>query len=65
MTYSCAIFSRGAKTLEEAQFIKRELICTKLGLKEGERILDVGCGWGAFAVHAAVEHGVHVTGITL
>jgi cyclopropane-fatty-acyl-phospholipid synthase len=65
MTYSCAIFSRGAETLEEAQFVKRELICTKLGLKEGERVLDVGCGWGAFAVHAAVEHGVHVTGITL
>jgi cyclopropane-fatty-acyl-phospholipid synthase len=65
MTYSCAIFSRGAKTLEEAQFVKRELVCTKLGLKAGERVLDVGCGWGAFAVHAAVEHGVHVTGITL
>jgi cyclopropane-fatty-acyl-phospholipid synthase len=65
MTYSCAIFSRGAKTLEEAQFVKRELVCTKLGLQEGERLLDVGCGWGAFAVHAAVEHGVHATGITL
>src|SRR3954452_21664260 len=65
MTYSCAIFSRGDKTLEEAQFVKRELVCTKLGLKPGERLLDVGCGWGAFAVHAAVEHGVHVTGITL
>jgi cyclopropane-fatty-acyl-phospholipid synthase len=65
MTYSCAIFSRGAKTLEEAQWTKRELICTKLGLKPGERVLDVGCGWGAFAVHAAVEHGAHVTGITL
>ncbi|MDX6703409.1 MAG: cyclopropane-fatty-acyl-phospholipid synthase [Baekduia sp.] len=65
MTYSCAVFSRGATTLEEAQFVKRELVCTKLGLKEGERVLDVGCGWGAFAVHAAVQHGVHVTGITL
>ncbi|HEY4096330.1 MAG TPA: cyclopropane-fatty-acyl-phospholipid synthase family protein [Baekduia sp.] len=65
MTYSCAIFSRGAKTLEEAQFVKRELVCTKLNLKPGERVLDVGCGWGAFAVHAAVEHGVSVTGITL
>ncbi|WCB92514.1 putative fatty acid methyltransferase [Baekduia alba] len=65
MTYSCAIFSRGAKTLEEAQWTKRELVCTKLGLKEGERVLDVGCGWGAFAIHAAREHGVHVTGITL
>jgi cyclopropane-fatty-acyl-phospholipid synthase len=65
MTYSCAIFSRGAKTLEEAQFVKRELVCTKLGLKPGERVLDVGCGWGAFAIHAAKEHGVNVTGITL
>jgi cyclopropane-fatty-acyl-phospholipid synthase len=65
MTYSCAIFSRGATTLEEAQFTKRELVCTKLGLQPGERLLDVGCGWGAFAVHAAVEHGAHVTGITL
>jgi cyclopropane-fatty-acyl-phospholipid synthase len=65
MTYSCAIFSRGATTLEEAQEIKLELVCTKLGLNAGERLLDVGCGWGSFAVHAAVNHGVHVTGITL
>ncbi len=65
MTYSCAIFSRGAETLEEAQETKLELVCSKLGLKAGERLLDVGCGWGSFAVHAAVNHGVHVTGITL
>jgi cyclopropane-fatty-acyl-phospholipid synthase len=65
MTYSCAIFSRGATTLEEAQDVKRDLVCTKLDLKEGERILDVGCGWGAFAIHAATRYGVHVTGITL
>ena len=65
MTYSCGIWSRGAKTLEQAQETKRELICTKLALKEGERVLDVGCGWGSFAVHAAERHGVHVTGITL
>jgi cyclopropane-fatty-acyl-phospholipid synthase len=65
MTYSCAIFSRGAKTLEEAQEAKLELVCTKLGLKPGMRVLDVGCGWGSFAVHAAREHGAHVTGITL
>ena len=65
MTYSCAIFSRGARTLEEAQETKLELVCTKLGLREGERLLDVGCGWGSFALHAAVNHGVHVTGITL
>ena len=65
MTYSCAIFSRGATTLEEAQDAKRELVCTKLALQPGERVLDVGCGWGAFAIHAAKRHGVHVTGITL
>lgn len=65
MTYSCAIWSRGATTLEEAQFTKLELVCTKLGLEPGMRVLDVGCGWGAFAIHAAREYGVHVTGITL
>ncbi|HEX8105003.1 MAG TPA: cyclopropane-fatty-acyl-phospholipid synthase family protein [Solirubrobacteraceae bacterium] len=65
MTYSCAIFSRGATTLEEAQETKLEMVCTKLALREGERVLDVGCGWGAFAIHAASRHGVHVTGITL
>jgi cyclopropane-fatty-acyl-phospholipid synthase len=65
MTYSCAIFSRGATTLEEAQEEKLELICQKLGLAEGERVLDVGCGWGSFAIHAASRHGVKVTGITL
>ena len=65
MTYSCAIWSRGAQTLEEAQRTKLDLVCTKLALQPGERVLDVGCGWGAFAIHAAREHGVHVTGITL
>jgi cyclopropane-fatty-acyl-phospholipid synthase len=64
-TYSCAIFSRGATTLEEAQEAKLELVCTKLALQPGQRVLDVGCGWGSFAVHAATRHGVHVTGITL
>jgi cyclopropane-fatty-acyl-phospholipid synthase len=65
MTYSCALFSRGATTLEEAQEAKLELVCTKLGLKEGERVLDVGCGWGSFAIHAAQHHGVRVLGVTL
>jgi cyclopropane-fatty-acyl-phospholipid synthase len=65
MTYSCAIWSRGATTLEEAQETKLELVCTKLKLEPGGRVLDVGCGWGAFAIHAARRHGVHVTGITL
>lgn len=65
MTYSCAIFSRGATTLEEAQETKLELVCRKLGLSAGERILDVGCGWGSFALHAAQRHDVQVVGITL
>ena len=65
MTYSCAIFSRGAKTLEEAQETKLDLVCTKLGLREGDRVLDVGCGWGSFAMHAAERYGARVTGITL
>ena len=65
MTYSCGIFSRGASTLEEAQETKLELVCTKLALEPGQRVLDVGCGWGSFARHAAARHGVHVTGITL
>ena len=65
MTYSCAIFSRGAGSLEEAQEAKLELVCQKLGLQRGQRVLDVGCGWGSFAIHAAQRHGVHVTGITL
>jgi cyclopropane-fatty-acyl-phospholipid synthase len=65
LTYSCAVFSRGAKTLDEAQETKLELVCSKLGLQPGERVLDVGCGWGSFPIHAARQHGVQVTGITL
>lgn len=65
MTYSCAVFSRGAESLEEAQEQKLELVCTKLALEPGERIVDIGCGWGSFAVHAASRHGVEVVGITL
>ena len=65
LTYSCAIFSRGAETLEEAQATKLELVASKLGLQPGQRVLDVGCGWGSFAIHAALEHGVSVLGITL
>jgi cyclopropane-fatty-acyl-phospholipid synthase len=65
MTYSCAFFSRGAATLEEAQEAKLELVCRKLGLEPGQRVLDVGCGWGSFAIHAAGRHGVRVLGITL
>jgi cyclopropane-fatty-acyl-phospholipid synthase len=65
MTYSCAIFSKGAQTLEEAQRTKLELVAGKLDLEPGMRVLDVGCGWGSFAMHAAREHGVEVVGITL
>jgi cyclopropane-fatty-acyl-phospholipid synthase len=65
MTYSCAIFSRGAQTLEEAQRTKLDLVCTKLRLRPGERLLDVGCGWGSFLRHAVREYGVRATGVTL
>ncbi len=65
MTYSCAVFSKGAQTLDEAQRTKLELVAGKLDLERGMRVLDVGCGWGSFAMHAAREYGVHVTGITL
>jgi cyclopropane-fatty-acyl-phospholipid synthase len=65
MTYSCAIFSKGAQTLAEAQRTKLDLVAGKLELKPGMRVLDVGCGWGSFAIHAAREHGVQVVGITL
>ncbi len=65
MTYSCGVFSRGADTLEEAQKAKLGLVAEKLALQPGQRILDVGCGWGSFAIHAARERGVSVLGITL
>ena len=65
MTYSCAFFSRDDRSLEAAQEAKLELSCRKLELAEGERVLDIGCGWGSFALHAAMRHGVEVVGITL
>jgi cyclopropane-fatty-acyl-phospholipid synthase len=65
MTYSCAYFAGGAQTLEDAQEAKLELVCKKLALHEGERVLDVGCGWGSFVIHAASRHGVRAVGITL
>jgi cyclopropane-fatty-acyl-phospholipid synthase len=65
MTYSCGLFSRGAQTLEAAQRAKLDLIAQKLELTAGQRVLDVGCGWGSFAIHAARDYGVSVTGITL
>ncbi|MER8009319.1 cyclopropane-fatty-acyl-phospholipid synthase family protein [Streptomyces sp. NPDC094149] len=65
MVYSCAYWPSPDATLERAQHDKLELVCRKLGLTEGQRLLDVGCGWGSMAVHAAREHGVNVVGITL
>jgi len=65
MTYSCAVFSRGAETLEAAQEEKLEMVARKLALKEGDRVLDVGCGWGSFPLWAATRHGASVVGITL
>ncbi|OEJ26543.1 cyclopropane-fatty-acyl-phospholipid synthase [Streptomyces agglomeratus] len=73
MVYSCAYFddsaesdtSPGGMTLEEAQYAKLDLISRKLALREGTRLLDVGCGWGSMAMHAAREYGAQVTGITL
>jgi cyclopropane-fatty-acyl-phospholipid synthase len=65
MTYSCAYFKGGATTLEEAQQAKLGLVCTKLALQQDERVLDVGCGWGSFAIHAASNYGVRVVGVTL
>ncbi len=64
MAYSCAVFARGAQTLEEAQLTKLDLVCKKLALGKDERVLDVGCGWGAFVLHAARNYGVRALGVT-
>ncbi|WP_033820566.1 cyclopropane-fatty-acyl-phospholipid synthase family protein, partial [Kitasatospora sp. MBT63] len=65
MAYSCAYFGSRDTTLADAQTAKFDLVCRKLGLQPGMRLLDVGCGWGALAVHAARHHGVQVTAVTL
>jgi cyclopropane-fatty-acyl-phospholipid synthase len=67
MTYSCARFAPGVETLQAAQESKHDLICHKLGLADrtDQRILDVGCGWGSFALHAARHYGARVVGVTL
>ncbi len=65
MTYSCAYWTQQEMSLDGAQEAKYELIATKLGLSSGMRLLDVGCGWGGMAIHAARHHGVSVLGITV
>ena len=64
MVYSCAYWDDGT-SLEDAQRDKLDLVCRKLGLRKGQRVLDVGCGWGSFAIHAAREYGAQVVGVTL
>jgi cyclopropane-fatty-acyl-phospholipid synthase len=65
MQYSCAYFPTGAEDLDTAQQCKLDHICRKLRLKPGERLLDIGCGWGGLALYAAQAHGVEVLGVTL
>lgn len=65
MVYSCAYFAAPDESVDVAQERKLELICRKLRLAEGERFLDIGCGWGSLVLHAAREHGVQAVGVTL
>jgi cyclopropane-fatty-acyl-phospholipid synthase len=65
MTYTCACFPEDDATLEDAQAHKYDLVCRKLGLRPGMRLLDVGCGWGGMVRHAAQHYGVQALGVTL
>jgi cyclopropane-fatty-acyl-phospholipid synthase len=65
MLYSCAHFRRHDDTLETAQQQKLDLICRKLQIEPGDRVLEIGCGWGAFAIYAARNYGAHVTAVTI
>ncbi|MGY2085786.1 class I SAM-dependent methyltransferase [Blastococcus sp. SYSU DS0539] len=65
LVYSCAYYPEPDATLEEAQETKLDLVCRKLGLQPGMRLLDVGCGWGSLARHAASRYGVSVVGVTI
>jgi cyclopropane-fatty-acyl-phospholipid synthase len=65
MTYTCACYPTAESTLEEAQAAKYDLVCRKLGLQPGMRLLDVGCGWGGMVRHAVKHYGVTALGVTL
>ena len=65
MVYSCAVFAAPDEPLERAQLRKLDLICRKLRIRPGDRLLDVGCGWGALILHAAREYGADALGITV
>ena len=65
MTYSCGIFDHEQSTLEDASIAKYDRICQKLELKPGQQVVEIGTGWGGFAVHAAQHYGVHVTTTTI
>ena len=65
MVYTCAYYRDSDGKLEQAQEDKLDLVCRKLRLKPGERVLDIGCGWGALAMYAAARYGVEVLGVTL
>ena len=65
MAYSCGYHETPDTTLEAAQRAKLDLVCRKLGLEPGMRMLDVGCGWGSLSLHAAEHFGAQVTGVTI
>jgi cyclopropane-fatty-acyl-phospholipid synthase len=65
LSYSCAIFERAGMSLEQAQLAKLERVCEKLQLAASDRVLEIGTGWGAFAIHAAATRGCHVTTTTI
>ena len=65
LTYSCAVWDAPDVGLDAAQAAKHDLVCRKLGLRPGMRLLDVGCGWGSMLLHAAQHYGVRGVGVTL
>ncbi|MBB1243851.1 class I SAM-dependent methyltransferase [Streptomyces durbertensis] len=65
MVYSCAYWEHPEAGLEDAQRAKLDLVCRKLGLRPGQRLLDVGCGWGSMVLHAVRHHGVEAVGVTI